>query len=177
MQSHTLVPAHWVELLPTINAVLNSTATVLLVLGYVLIKRRREAAHKWTMLTAFGVSCAFLACYLVYHFQVGSVKFQGPPAVRILYLAILLTHVLLAITVPFLAGLTIYLGLRDRRRKHRQVARWTYPIWLYVSVTGVVIYVMLYQLFPSPRPGSIIPESATRIPESATSRPNAEAMP
>jgi putative membrane protein len=167
---HASEPMDLIRLLPTINAVLNATATVLLVIGYVLIKRRREQAHKWTMLAAFGVSCAFLACYLVYHFQVGSVHFEGPPPMRAIYLTILLTHVLLAVTVPFLAGMTIYLGLRDRRRAHRRVARWTYPIWLYVSVTGVVIYVLLYQLFPPSGQSSIIREpNASRL--------NAEAPP
>ena len=108
------------------------------------------------MLAAFGVSVLFLICYLAYHFQVGSVRFQGPPAVRAVYLTILITHVILAATVPVLAGVTIYLGLKDRRRKHRQWARWTFPIWLYVSVTGVVIYLMLYQLYPPPADTAII---------------------
>jgi uncharacterized membrane protein YozB (DUF420 family) len=137
-----------VEQLPAVNATLNALATVLLVTGWLLIKARRERAHKITMLSAFAVSCAFLACYLVYHYHVGSVPFAGPAAVRAVYLVILLTHIVLAVTVPFLAGITIYLGLADRRKKHRQLARWTFPIWLYVSVTGVVIYVMLYHLYP-----------------------------
>jgi uncharacterized membrane protein YozB (DUF420 family) len=136
-----------VEQLPAVNATLNALATVLLVCGWLLIKARRERAHKITMLSAFGVSCAFLACYLVYHYHVGSVRFGGTGAARAIYLGILVTHVLLAATVPFLAGITIYLGLADRRQKHRQLARWTFPIWLYVSITGVVIYVMLYHLF------------------------------
>jgi len=145
--------------LPAVNAVLNSTATLLLVLGYVLIKSGREVAHKWTMLAAFGVSCAFLVCYLIYHFAVTlHVPFSGPAAVRPFYLLILLSHIVLAITVPFLAGLTIYRGLRDQREKHRRIAVWTFPIWLYVSVTGVVIYLMLYQIFPAPVGGPIIEE-------------------
>jgi uncharacterized membrane protein YozB (DUF420 family) len=137
-----------VEQLPAVNATLNALATVLLVCGWVLIKARRERAHKITMLTAFAVSCAFLACYLVYHYHVGSVPFGGPSAVRAVYLSILASHVVLAATVPFLAGITIYLGLADRRKQHRGLAHWTFPIWLYVSVTGVVIYVMLYHLYP-----------------------------
>ena len=137
-----------VEDLPAVNATLNATAAVLLATGWVLIKQRRERAHKWTMLAAFAVSCVFLACYLVYHAQVGSVRFEGPPNVRIVYLIILFTHVVLAAAVPFLAGVTIYLGLRDRRHRHRQVARWTLPIWLYVSIPRVVIYAMLYHLYP-----------------------------
>ena len=144
--------------LPAVNAVLNGTATVLLVLGYVLIKSGREVAHKWTMLAAFAVSCVFLACYLVYHYIVGSVRFQGPAAVRPLYYLILVSHILLAMTVPVLAALTIYRGLRDQREKHRRIARWTFPIWMYVSITGVVIYLLLYRVYPGPAAGLIIPE-------------------
>jgi uncharacterized membrane protein YozB (DUF420 family) len=145
-----------VEQLPAVNATLNALAAVLLVLGWLQIKARREQAHKRTMLAAFGVSCVFLACYLVYHYYVGSVRFQGPPGVRAFYLALLATHVVLAATVPFLAGATIYLGYADRRLKHRRLARWTLPIWLYVSVTGVIIYVMLYHLYPPPAGADII---------------------
>lgn len=134
--------------LATVNAALNATATLLLIAGWLLIKGRREAAHKWVMLSAFGVSCIFLACYVAYHLQVGSVKFGGAGAVRGVYLAILISHIILAATVPVLAIITIYFGLRDRRTAHRRIARWTFPIWLYVSVTGVVIYWMLYHLYP-----------------------------
>lgn len=134
--------------LATVNAVLNATATVLLLAGYALIKQRRETAHKWVMITAFGVSIAFLACYLAYHAQVGSVKFQGTGPIQPVYYGILLSHVLLAAAVPVLAILTIRSGLRDNRARHRRLARWTYPIWLYVSITGVVIYWMLYHLYP-----------------------------
>ncbi len=121
---------------------------MLLLIGYRLIKARREQAHKRVMLSAFAVSTLFLTSYLVYHVQKGSVPFQGPPPARAVYFSILASHILLAVTVPFLAGTTIYLGLRDRRVWHRKVARWTFPIWLYVSVTGVVIYWMLYHLYP-----------------------------
>ena len=140
--------------LPAVNALLNLSATLLLVAGYRQIKRGRELAHKRTMLTAFAASILFLVCYLVYHWQLrthtgsSGVRFQGPPPINYVYYAILLTHVLLAATVPFLAGATIWLGLSDRRAAHRRLARWTYPIWLYVSVTGVVIYLALYQLYP-----------------------------
>ena len=137
-----------VEQLPAVNATLNALAGVLLVLGWLLIKARREQAHKRVMLSAFAVSCVFLACYLVYHYHVGSVRFEGPSPVRTVYLCLLATHVVLAATVPFLAGTTIYLGYADRRLKHRRLARWTLPIWLYVSVTGVIIYVMLYHVYP-----------------------------
>lgn len=160
-----------VEQLPAVNATLNGLAAVLLVAGWLLIKARRERAHKNAMLAAFGVSVAFLVCYLVYHYQVGSVKFVGPSGVRTVYLAILLTHVVLAATVPFLAGITIYLGLADRRLRHRQLARWTFPIWLYVSITGVVIYVMLYHLYPPPAEDSTIEKS-----QAALGRPAAVAF-
>lgn len=145
--------------LPTVNALLNATATALLVAGFLLIKRGREQAHKWAMLAAFGVSIVFLACYAVYHVKVGSVPFQGPQAVRYIYLAILLPHIILAAAVPVLAIATIYLGLRDRRAAHRKAARWTLPIWLYVSVTGVIIYLMLYHLYPAPPRQTIIPHA------------------
>jgi uncharacterized membrane protein YozB (DUF420 family) len=146
-----------VKQLPHVNASLNALATVLLVLGLVLIKRRQETAHKWTMLSCFAVSVVFLACYLTYHFNVGSVRFStdetyAPRAVRYAYYGILLTHVVLAATVPFLAIATIYAGLADKRALHRRLAKWTFPIWLYVSVTGVIVYLMLYQIYP-PSPG------------------------
>lgn len=146
-----------VEQLPAVNAALNATATILLLRGYVLIKRGRERAHIVTMLSAFGVSIVFLVFYLIYHYHVGSVRFVGPPGVRAFYLGMLLTHVVLAAAVPFLAGLTIYWGLEDRREKHRRLAKWTFPIWLYVSITGVLIYFMLYHLYP-PAPGASIIE-------------------
>ncbi len=131
-----------------LNALLNATATVLLIAGYVMIRQRRETAHKRLMLTAFGVSVAFLVCYLVYHSLVGHVSFSGAGAISVVYYTILVSHIILATMVPFLAGATIYLGLRDRRPQHRKVARWTFPIWLYVSVTGVIVYLMLYHLYP-----------------------------
>jgi uncharacterized membrane protein YozB (DUF420 family) len=131
-----------------------------LLAGYVLIKRRRERAHKLTMVSAFGVSVAFLGCYLWYHFGVlkgqHGVPFGGPPPISYIYYSFLLSHVVLAALVPFLALATIYLGLRDRRAAHRRLAHWTYPIWMYVSVTGVGIYVALYHLYPASPAGPII---------------------
>jgi uncharacterized membrane protein YozB (DUF420 family) len=132
--------------LPAVNAILNATAAVLLVCGYILIRRRRKQAHKRVMLAAFVTSCAFLACYLVYHWHVGSVRFPHSGALRTLYLSILGTHTVLAATVPVLAIITLSRGLSARFDKHRAIARWTLPIWLYVSVTGVVVYLMLYKL-------------------------------
>jgi protein SCO1/2/putative membrane protein len=133
-------------ILPTVNAVLNAAAAVLLVWGYTLIRRRRIAQHRKVMQTAFVVSCLFLVCYLVYHYQVGSVRFQKTGALKTLYLSILGTHTVLAAAVPVLAIITLRRGLSARYDKHRRIARWTLPIWLYVSVTGVVVYLMLYHL-------------------------------
>ncbi len=135
--------------LPHLNALLNFTATLLLLLGFVLIKLRRERAHRNVMLATFGVSTAFLTCYLVYHLGVELTKtFPGGPPLSYVYYTILVSHILLAMTVPVLAIGTIYLGLKDRRPQHLRWAKWTFPIWLYVSVTGVVIYLMLYRLYP-----------------------------
>jgi uncharacterized membrane protein YozB (DUF420 family) len=132
--------------LPTLNAALNATAAILLATGYVLIRRRKIEAHRRAMLAAFACSVLFLVSYLVYHFQVGSVKFQGSGAVRTFYLALLLTHTVLAAAVPVLAPITLFRGLARRYDRHRAIARWTLPIWLYVSVTGVAVYWMLYQM-------------------------------
>ncbi|HMD70609.1 MAG TPA: DUF420 domain-containing protein [Bryobacteraceae bacterium] len=133
-------------ILPSVNAALNATAAVLLIWGYTLIRRRRVAQHRKVMQTAFVVSCLFLVCYLVYHYQVGSVRFQRTGALKTLYLSILGTHTLLAAAVPVLAIVTLRRGRAARYDAHRRIARWTLPIWLYVSVTGVVVYLMLYHL-------------------------------
>lgn len=133
-----------ISILPTINATLNFTAAVLLVWAYVLIRRKRVQAHRRVMLTAFCVSIAFLICYVVYHAQVGSKHYTGP--VPPVYFTILITHTILAACVPFLAVITLRRGLSARYDQHRKIARWTLPIWLYVSVTGVVVYVMLYRI-------------------------------
>ena len=135
--------------LPLVNAVLNATTATLLVLGYVSIRRGRVARHRALMISAFAVSVAFLVSYLTYHFQVGSVGFTAGGWPRRVYFAVLLTHTVLAATVPPLAIVTLSRGLRARFDRHVKVARWTLPIWLYVSVTGVVVYLMLYRWFPS----------------------------
>lgn len=140
----------WVVALPAVNAVLNSLATVLLVAGYVSIRCRKRELHRRLMLTAFSTSILFLVCYLVYHFALhyytgsSSKKFPVDHAGRTVYLGILLTHVLLAVTVPVLAVITIYRGLKQDWVRHKRIAKITFPIWLYVSVTGVIIYLMLY---------------------------------
>jgi len=132
--------------LPTINALLNTLATVLLVSGYFLIRMGRKRAHQRVMIAALAASALFLTCYLIYHYQVGSVRFQKTGVIRTVYLTILLTHTVLAASVPFLAGITVWRAYRGRLSQHRAIARWTLPIWLYVSVTGVVVYLMLYQM-------------------------------
>jgi len=132
--------------LPTVNAVLNATAAVLLIWGYTLIRLKRIQAHRRVMLAAFTTSSIFLICYITYHVQVGSVRFPRTGLIRTVYFIILGTHTLLALTVPVLAIITLSRGLRGRYDKHRKIARWTLPIWLYVSVTGVVVYLMLYHL-------------------------------
>ena len=132
--------------LPALNAALNSTAAVLLTWGWVLIRNGRQETHRRVMIAAFTVSVAFLVSYLIYHAQVGSVRFQKTGPIRAVYLGILLTHTVLAAAVPFLAGISLYRGLTGKFDKHRRIARWTLPIWLYVSVTGVVVYWMLYRL-------------------------------
>lgn len=132
--------------LPTVNASLNALAAILLILGYILIRQGRREAHRKAMLAAFATSVAFLICYLVYHFQVGSVRFQKTGLVRTVYFAILISHTILAAAVPPLAIVTLSRALKARFPAHRAIARWTLPIWLYVSVTGVVVYWMLYRM-------------------------------
>jgi putative membrane protein len=131
--------------LPAVNASLNAVSGVLLVGGYTLMRLRRIDLHRKVMIAAFATSSLFLVCYLVYHAQVGSVPFPRQGFVRSLYFTILITHVVLAATVPPLAIITMTRGLQGRYPQHRRIARWTFPIWLYVSVTGVLVYVLLYQ--------------------------------
>lgn len=132
---------------PALNAVLNGTSAVLVASGIVLIKSGRREAHKRAMIAAFITSSLFLVSYLYYHAHVGSVHFQGHGWSRPVYFSILLTHtVLAAVIVPFVL-VTLTRGLRGRYDKHVRSARWTYPMWLYVSITGVVIYLMLYRIF------------------------------
>lgn len=135
--------------LPVVNVVLNSLAGLLLLIGYVLIKRGREQAHKTAMLSAFFVSVAFLSSYLAYHYLVEHKGFGGKPPVSYFYYTILISHIILAVTVPMLAMVTIFFGLTDQRVRHRRWARWTFPIWMYVSVTGVVVYFMVHWLYPA----------------------------
>ena len=132
--------------LPAINASLNALSAVLLVTGYTLIRNRHRTAHQYAMVSAFAVSVVFLVSYLVYHFEVGSVRFPRTGAIRTVYLSILLTHTILAASVPGLSILTLTRAFQRRFPSHRRIARWTFPIWLYVSLTGVVVYWMLYRM-------------------------------
>jgi protein SCO1/2 len=140
----------WVAALPTVNASLNALATVLLIAGFVAIKRHRKELHRNLMLSAFGTSIAFLVCYLVYHAALhhytgeSGRKFAGQGVIRPIYFTILITHVVLAVAVPVLALLTIVRAWRGQWAAHRRIAVITFPIWVYVSITGVVIYGMLY---------------------------------
>ncbi|HZS54540.1 MAG TPA: DUF420 domain-containing protein [Bryobacteraceae bacterium] len=134
--------------LPLVNAVLNSIATVLLITGYILIRSYKVRAHQQVMLAAFIVSCIFLVSYLAHHYFAGLVTFDKRGWVRNVYLWILGTHTVLATITPVLAIITLRLGLLRRFEKHKAIARWTLPIWLYVSITGVVVYVLLYQVEP-----------------------------
>lgn len=132
--------------LPALNACLNFTAFVLLLIGYRLIRQGKREAHRKVMLAAFTVSAIFLASYLVYHFQVGSVKFQKEGPIRTVYFAVLLSHTILAVFVGVMAPMTLFRGLAGRFAAHAKLARITFPLWAYVSITGVIVYLMLYQM-------------------------------
>jgi uncharacterized membrane protein YozB (DUF420 family) len=133
--------------LPLLNASLNATSGVLLVAGYRFIRQGRIALHRAFMISACVVSTLFLTSYVIYHANIGSKPFPGRGAIRVVYFVILITHVILAAAVPPLALITLIRGLRSRFDRHVAIARWTFPIWLYVSVTGVIVYVMLYQMY------------------------------
>jgi uncharacterized membrane protein YozB (DUF420 family) len=132
--------------LPAVNATLNALSGVLLLIGYILIRRRHITAHRNVMLAAFGSSSLFLVSYLVYHAHAGSRPFAGQGAIRYLYFAILISHVILAAAILPMALTTLSRGLRGRYADHRRIAKWTFPTWMYVSVTGVIVYVMLYRM-------------------------------
>lgn len=132
--------------LPAVNATLNATAAVLLVVGYRLIRQGRREQHRRVMLAAFATSALFLVSYVTYHANAGSRPFTGQGAVRLVYFTILITHVVLAAAILPMALVTLSYALRQRFERHVPIARWTLPIWLYVSVTGVLVYLMLYQM-------------------------------
>jgi uncharacterized membrane protein YozB (DUF420 family) len=140
------VPAQY-TIYPVLDASLNGTSALLLVVAHRMIKQGRLAAHRALMLTALGTSTVFLISYLYYHAHVGSVRFQGQGWSRPLYFSILISHTILAAAIVPLIIITLIRALRERFDQHRRIARWTYPLWLYVSITGVVVYFMLYHLF------------------------------
>ena len=133
---------------PALNASLNGASAALLLTGRVLIAKHRMAAHRACMIAAVVASALFLACYLFFHFKVGNILFLGQGWARPVYFAILISHVILAMVIVPLAIVTLNRGLRARYDKHRAIARWTWPLWMYVSITGVIVYFMLYQWFP-----------------------------
>lgn len=135
--------------LPTLNAILNSISAILLTTGFVFIRNKRREAHRACMTAAFITSTLFLVSYLVYHYYHGATSFPGQGIPRLVYFTILITHTTLAAAIVPLVLITFSRALKNRFDKHRRIARWTLPIWLYVSVTGVVVYLMLYQLFPA----------------------------
>jgi uncharacterized membrane protein YozB (DUF420 family) len=146
---------NYIYALPHLNATLNSISALLLITGYVYIRRGNIAAHRKCMLAAFITSTIFLACYVLYHSLLvyylgqGPTRFRGVGWVRPLYFIILVTHTILAIAITPFVLVTLRRALRERFDKHRRIARWTFPAWLYVSVTGVIVYLMLYQLYPA----------------------------
>ena len=135
------------SLLPTLNAILNASSGILVLLGYRNIRRSNVSVHKRFMLSAMGVSAVFFASYLFYHWEVGSVKFQGSGIIRTFYFTLLISHTILAVAIVPMVLRTAYLALKGNFVKHRKIARWTFPIWVYVSITGVIVYLMLYQLY------------------------------
>lgn len=138
-----------ISFLPAVNAALNATSALLLAVGYLFIRKKKITAHKVCMVSALGTSTLFLISYLTYHYHVGSIRFAGRGGIRILYFAILISHTILAAAIPPLALITVSRALRGRFDRHVRIARWTLPIWLYVSVTGVIVYLMLYHLYPT----------------------------
>ena len=141
--------SEFISYLPHVNACLNATSAVLLIAGYSFIKARNVAAHRACQISALIVSLLFLTSYLIYHYHHGSTRFQGTGIVRPIYFTILLTHTVLAIVIVPLIIITFYRALRNDFARHRRIARITLPLWLYVSITGVIVYLMLYQIYPS----------------------------
>jgi uncharacterized membrane protein YozB (DUF420 family) len=135
--------------LPTLNAILNSISAILLTVGYVFIRQKKINAHRTCMISAFLTSTLFLISYLTYHYHHGATKFSGQGIARSVYFTILITHTILAAAIVPMIFMTFGRALRERFDKHRKIARWTLPFWLYVSVTGVIVYLMLYHLYPA----------------------------
>ncbi|HUR47544.1 MAG TPA: DUF420 domain-containing protein [Candidatus Saccharimonadales bacterium] len=137
--------------LPAVNACLNSASAILLLAGYVKIRKKKQNAHRNCMIGALCTSTLFLGCYIYYHLHAGRTTFRDPAWFRPFYLVLLLTHTVLAVAILPLIIVTLIRALRERFDRHRKIARWTWPLWMYVSVTGVLIYLLLYQIFPQQR--------------------------
>ena len=150
--------------LPAVNAILNGLSAVFLTAGFVFIRRKNIQAHRNCMLAALALSVLFLASYLTYHYKAGRTVFLEPQWFRPIYLVILLTHTVLAVVIVPMVIVTLTRAFRERFDKHRRIARWTWPLWMYVSVTGVVVYLLLYQIFPQHRP---TPQTAAEVSTSA----------
>lgn len=140
----------WIYSLPGVNALLNTTSAILLFTAWIYVRRGNVAVHRRLMIAALVTSTIFLSSYLFYHYFAGSTRFTGTGWVRPVYFGILLTHTVLAMLVPPLAIISVWNGLKMRVETHRRFARWAFPIWMYVSVTGVLVYLFLYQWFPGP---------------------------
>lgn len=157
--------------LAPLDAILNATAGILLVAGFIAIRRHNVRAHRVLMLSAFAVSMAFLISYCIFHYHVGDVRFEGQGAVRPVYFTILISHITLAAVIVPLVLITLTRALRGRFVKHRAIARWTLPLWVYVSVTGVIVYLMLFKFYPHLIPGTgIVGASPAHFVASATRR-------
>jgi putative membrane protein len=150
-------PAQWVYRLPEINATLNTVSAVALLTGYRFIRKGRVTAHRASMLTAFGCSSLFLCGYVYFHAAIGVVRFGGHGWIRAVYFALLTSHTILAVVILPLVLITLYRALSNQFIKHQAIAKWTLPLWLYVSVTGVIVYVMLYRLYPPIFPAGLGP--------------------
>ena len=134
--------------LPAVNAALNTLSTIFLTCGYIFIRRQRQVAHRNCMIGAVISSALFLTCYLIYHYNAGRTVFRDPAWFRPIYLTILLTHTILAVVIVPMVLTTLYRAARRQFDRHKKIARWTWPIWMYVSITGVIIYFLLYHIFP-----------------------------
>lgn len=153
--------------LAPLNSVLNSIAALLMLAGFVFIRMRWIRAHRACMLSAFTVSALFFISYATYHYHVGDVRFQGRGAIRPVYFSILISHIILAVAIVPLALMTLWRALRGNFARHRKIARWTWPIWMYVSITGVVVYLLCYQLYP---PGYKVAPSSTQTASNLQTR-------
>jgi len=156
--------------LAPLNAILNSTAAVLLLVGYIAIRNHWVRVHRACMIGAFTVSVAFFISYCVYHYHVGDVRFGGHGWIRPAYFSILISHITLAVAIVPLALITLGRALRGRFARHRRIARWTWPIWMYVSVTGVVVYLMVYRLYPRLPPAATAAARGARAAAVAAAR-------